>query len=105
MTTDYDLYNGTPPHVEGSDTSLAAAESVTDDVGRLCGVILALVKRAGTYGVTCDECEKTLLLKHQTASARLRELVLRDLIRDSGTRRLTRSRRQARVYVACKKEG
>lgn len=50
-------------------------------------------------GATCDEVEVALGLRHQTASARLRELVLKGAIKDSGARRLTRSKRKAAVYV------
>lgn len=37
-------------------------------------------------------------MRHQTASARVRELVLAGLIEDTGKRRKTRSGRGARVY-------
>lgn len=48
--------------------------------------------------MTCDEVEIVTGLKHQTASARIRELALKGLIKDSGKRRLTRSGRKAVVY-------
>lgn len=96
----YELYSGTPPHVAGCDTSLEAAESVAADVSRMASLVLSLVRRAGEYGVTCAEAEISLSMKHQTASARFRELVLRGLIVDSGRRRRTDGQRTpSRVYV------
>jgi len=61
--------------------------------------MLGWVRSKGNDGSTCDEAEEGLDMKHQTASARLRELVLKEFIVDSGMRRRTRSGRGARVYV------
>lgn len=49
-------------------------------------------------GATCDEVEVVLGLRHQTASARIRDLVIAKRIFDTGRRRLTRSGRKARIY-------
>jgi len=94
---DYDLYDGRPPRVRDSDTSGAAADSVVRNITELHREILALFDRA-TDGLTCDEVEVALQGRHQTISARVRELVLKGLIYDSQTRRQTRSGRRARVY-------
>jgi len=51
-------------------------------------------------GLTDEEIEHTLNLKHQTASARRRELVLGGLIHDSGQTRKTTSGREATVWRA-----
>ena len=86
------------PYVKGSDTSRAAAESMVPHVSDLEeGILLFLQKRGGA---TCDELEHVTGLAHQTASARLKGLADKGLIRDSGARRKTRSGRAARVYVA-----
>lgn len=61
--------------------------------------IFAVIAGRGDYGATCDEIEVVLELRHQTASARCTELTLSKHIVDSGRRRLTRSRRRARVYI------
>lgn len=80
-----------------TDTSVAAGEAIRPTAGALREQIhahLALVK-----GATCDEVEVALTMRHQTASARIRELKLEDLIQDSGDRRPTRSGKLAIVWV------
>ena len=93
---DYPLYDGTPPHV-GGDTSTDAAESIRKHVGPLHRQVLKRIEP----DATCDEVEVATGLAHQTASARIRELVQLGLIYDTGKRRPTRSGRQARVYARC----
>jgi hypothetical protein len=91
-----------PPYVRGSDTSKAAAESMIVSAASLRGRILALIAEivwARGGGWTCDEVEIFTGLKHQTVSARIRELCQLNIIKDSGRRRKTRSNRDARVYV------
>lgn len=93
----------TPPHVAGSDTSLAAAEAIRPHAPRQQDLVLASIAARYSEGMTCDEVEVALSLSHQTASARIRDLVKAGAIVDSGQRRKTRSGRKAAVYVA--KEG
>jgi len=93
-----DLYGGRPPYVRGSDTSEAAADSIETSSSTLRFKVLAFIKEAGTRGATDDEVEAALDMRHQTASARRRELVLSGHIRDSGNRRPTRSGRGATVW-------
>ena len=95
-----DPYNGEPPFVAGSDTSEDAAMSVSLEAPVIRAKCLALIERSGTVGVTCDELEVMLRMRHQTISARVRELVLMEEIYDTGARRKTRSGRGARVYRA-----
>ena len=93
-------YPDRPGYVRGSDTSQSAAESLSDEtVANMRGKVLAFVKES-MIGATCDEVEVALCMRHQTASARLRELVLDGKLQDTGERRLTRSCRPARVYTA-----
>ena len=99
----YDLFAGAPPSVKGSDTSEKAAESMRESVGHLQRTVFNHIK-ASRDGMTCDEAEELTGLRHQTCSARVRELVLKGFIVDSGNRRKTRSGRGARVYVATGKE-
>lgn len=85
------------PFVAGSDTSEAAAISVSGCAKTMQEVIRRLFVYHG--GLTCDEVERSLGLRHQTASARIRDLALRSHIVDSGERRVTRSGRKAVVWV------
>lgn len=96
-TGQYDLFGGTPPHVRNSPTSKAAAESVRGSLGNLQRQVLFLIRRAGARGMTCDELEVALDGRHQTISARVRELYLKGLIVKFGERP-TRSGRRAVVY-------
>jgi hypothetical protein len=50
-------------------------------------------------GLTDDEIEQKTSLRHQTASARRRELVLMELVKHSGQSRPTRSGRNAKIWV------
>lgn len=93
---DYDLYDGTPPHVAG-DTSSDAANAIRPSASHLEDVVVAHI--AQQDDATCDELEVLLGLSHQTCSARVREAVLHDRIYDTGRRRRTRSGRMARVYT------
>lgn len=95
MTT----YPTLPGFESGSDTSQAAALSI--DAGNLQQRALAHLRAAGRHGLTADELETLTGWRHQTASARLRELVLADLAYDSPDRRPTRSGRRAVVRKAC----
>jgi len=95
----FDAYRGDAPFVRGSDTSESAAEQAAPFRMSLSNQVLAVIKRAGSHGVTDDEVEVRLDLRHQTASARRRELVLAGVIKDSGNRRPTRSGRQATVWT------
>ncbi len=87
------------PYVRGSDTSRAAADSMVPHVSAIERCVLNFVS-AYHEGATCDEIEFAMGLAHQTASARLKGLSDKGLIKDSGARRKTRSGRAARVYVA-----
>ncbi len=91
-------YPDRPGHVRGSDTSEAAAGSLDEStLSRLRRKVHAFIAMRAD-GATCDEVEIALDLRHQTASARVRELVLGGFIEDTGRRRLTSSGRRARVY-------
>lgn len=92
-------YPDRPGHVHGSDTSRDAADSFDDsDLSRQKRRIMNYFA-AKPGGLTCDEVEAALGFRHQTASARIRELVLAGGLTDSGRRRRTRSGRSARIYV------
>ena len=94
----YELYGGTPPHSD-SETSLAAAHKIKTSAESLRGRVLQYIRDEAARGATDDELEVALDMRHQTASARRRELVLQGAIIDSGRRRKTRSGRFAKVWV------
>lgn len=87
------------PYVKGSDTSLEAAEEAVSFSASLREQILDHIQKLGGAGATCDEVEVSFGLRHQTASARIRELVQVGSLKDSGARRKTRSGRGAVVWV------
>ena len=61
------------PFVRGSETSQAAAESIEDKLGPMCRMVRSALANAPD-GLTCEEVELKTGLKHQTASARLKQL-------------------------------
>jgi hypothetical protein len=73
---------------------------MVSDTPRLRELVLSTVRASGEYGRTCDEIETQLGLRHQTISARVTELRNLGWIVDCGRRRLTRSNRNAAVWVA-----
>lgn len=98
-------YPNEPGYVAGSDTSRDAADSVANTALTMRMHIFDLLAKREPAGMTCDEVETALGYRHQTASARLRELSLSGAIHDTGDRRLTRSGRSARVYRVAERGG
>lgn len=86
---------GDAPYESSSETSAAAAASLDADLSRLEAYVFAVLARAAR---TCDAVEVATGLSHQTVSARVRGLVLRDRIVDSGDRAPTRSGRLAVIW-------
>ena len=85
--------------MKGSETSREAALSMLPAAGTIQRAILELFEAVGDEGLTDDEIEVELDLKHQTASAQRRALELATFVRKTNRRRLTRSGRAAGVYV------
>jgi hypothetical protein len=85
------------PH-NGTGTSAAAAESMSQHTSRLCEEVLAFIRQAGN--ATYDEVVNALGMRPQTAAPRIREFVLRGRLYDTGSRRPTSSGRSARMYAA-----
>ena len=107
MFDDMPLFNTpTVPH-NGVDTSMDAAESIRPSVNAMAKQVLECI-RANPNGMTCDEVELRLKMKHQTCSARIRDLsscqppfiVTRTDDKGKPIRRKTSSGRTARVYFA-----
>jgi hypothetical protein len=92
-------YNNRPPFVAGSETSEEAAKSI--DAGSIRDRVRALIEDMGCLGSTDEELERKLSMRHQTVSARRRELVLMGMVKDSGVKRRTTSGRKAVVWIAC----
>lgn len=92
------LYDGGPPH-EQTPTSAAAASSMRGSAQPIRDQVLKLIVASGYSGRTDDELEELLGMRHQTISARRRELVLLGEIIDSGLTRKTRSGRQATRWI------
>jgi hypothetical protein len=88
---------GDVPFERGSATSAAAAGALEAD--RLAELERLVYQTIAADPHTCDEVETITGLPHQTASARIRGLVLRDRLIDSGVRRRTRRNRAAVVWT------
>jgi response regulator of citrate/malate metabolism len=91
----YDARRAQRQRKRAQATSLDALSSI--DASTLQGLVLETIQ-AALAGLTCDEIEEQLDLRHQTASARLHELMKLGKIQDSGARRDTRSGRGAIVW-------
>jgi len=86
-------------YVKNSRTSRAAAISMEEHLTALQLTVFVLIREAGDTGRTCDEVETTMVgWRHQTVSARVRELYLQGWIYRTKRTRVTRSGRQAVVY-------
>ena len=70
---DLPLFAPMPHYVAGCDTSYEAAKSLRPDLSALRQRVLSTVQ-AAPQGITCEQLEAITGLKHQTASARLKEL-------------------------------
>lgn len=89
-------HQGDVPYEVESETSKAAAASLRSaELSRLETRVFEAVKERAR---SCDAIEIATGLSHQTVSARLRGLVLRDQIEDSGHKARTRSGRWAVVW-------
>ncbi len=103
----FDLFNTpTAPHC-GTETSRDAAESIKPHVNAMAAKVLHCI--AGMPGgLTCEQVEQITGLKHQTASARIRDLATCEPplivvgVDQEGNviRRPTSSGRTARVYFS-----
>jgi len=81
-----------------TDTSAAAHEAIAPHAAAMRLKVLTHIREVD--GATCDEIEIALGMKHQTASARLTELVKSGHAYKTICRRPTRSGCSARVIAA-----
>lgn len=91
------------PHVKRSDTSRASADQLKPVVRGVRKQVFDAVKEAGPDGMTTDEVEVKLNMRHQTASSQMTYMsktMTSPVLFDSNNRRQTRSGRYAAVLVA-----
>lgn len=85
------------PGFSNATTSKAAALSMRAHAGNLRDKVEAFMSQPG--GATCDEVHEALDMRHGTASARIRELVLLGRVKDSGKRRVSTAGKSVIVWV------
>jgi hypothetical protein len=86
------------PYVRGSETSAAAAASLTPEtMSVLQRRVLEFISSRGEEGATDEECQRELGMNPSTQRPRRGELANAGLIVEAGTR-LTSSRRRATVW-------
>lgn len=93
-------YDGFPPHVAGSDTSYEAAQALIHIAPTLRERVHAALTLFGLNGATDEDLEIKLRMRHQSVSARRRELERDGRAEKTGERRRNRSGRTARLYRA-----
>ena len=81
-------------------TSRLAHDSIRPHAASLRESIARVIADSAAHGMTCDEIEVHIGLRHQTASARIKELADAGRIRRTQRTRKTRSGRTAAVYVS-----
>ena len=77
-----------------------AARAIDPHLARLEALVLAELRRRGAWGGCNHELEAWLGLAGNTVRPRVRNLVLRGLVKHGGEYRITPSGRRARVWVA-----
>ena len=95
---EHQLDFGGAPYVD-TDTSRAAAVAIVPHAKAIRERVYSFIKVSGARGKTCDEIEVLMDGRHQTTSARVRDLAKDNRIKDSGDRRPTRSGRDAIVWI------
>ncbi len=75
----------------------------TASVGENQRQVLAHIESCGLFGSTCDEFQVASGMSHQSASPAFHHLARHGLIYTNGGLRMTRSGRQARVWLIARK--
>lgn len=94
------VYPDAPGH-RNVDTSVAAANALVAQLGRLQRVALNAIRAAGLFGLTADELALTMAMERWSVQPRTTELKRKGLIRDSGFRRPNATGKMAIVWIAC----
>jgi CRP-like cAMP-binding protein len=95
------VYPDAPGH-QGTDTSIAAADSIADSLGRLQAMSLAAIREASLsvpVGLTAEELAARLNMPRETVQPRTSELRRKGKIVDSDIRRRNASGKAAIVWV------
>ena len=91
-------YPDAPGH-RGVDTSIAAAEAIAPNLGRLQRLAETTIRAAGPDGLTADELAARLDMERWSIQPRTTELSRKGMIRDSGRRRRNVTGKVAIVWV------
>lgn len=94
----YNLYGGEPPSVSHSKTSKAAANQIKKRIGPLHLKIIQYLMDCPD-GATDEKMQIEIPMGANTQRPRRRELELLGRIKDSGKRELTRSKREAVIWI------
>ena len=93
----------TYPHEPGHrnvETSVAAADALAPQLGRLQRMAETTIRDAGAHGLTADELAARLDMDRWSIQPRTSELKRKGLVRDSGQRRPNSTGKLAIVWVA-----
>src|SRR5262245_4516850 len=93
-------YNDLPPYEAGSATSREAALRMARATPTMRERVYSFMLAQGSVGATDDEIEHALKMRHQTVSARRRELELDGRVAKTELRRRTSSGHSAAVSIA-----
>ena len=89
----------TAPH-NHSETSKAAAESISEHLPRLEALVLEAIRGAGSEGLTDEEAQEVTGLQGSTERPRRIRLWEKGLVVRAGVQRKTKAGRLAEVWVA-----
>lgn len=96
------------PNCAGSkgeaETGKDAAAAMNLHLGRVQQLVADTVEAAGARGMTPEELSEATGLERTTVQPRTSELRAKGILRDSGQRRLNRSRKRAIVWVYVPKD-
>jgi hypothetical protein len=87
------------PPTNGVSTSNEAAAAIMPYAERQRDRLLQFIIEQGMTGSTAQEAEIPLGMPAQTITPRLLEIRKDGLVKDSGVKRMTRSKRRARVWI------
>ena len=82
------------------ETSVAAADALAPQLGRLQRMAETTIRDAGAHGLTADELAARLDMDRWSIQPRTSELKRKGLVRDSGQRRPNSTGKLAIVWVA-----
>ena len=93
-------FHSKAPYLQGSVTSLEAAEAIEPKVGTLRRAVLECIRSSALHGWTDEQIQRLTNMGPSTQRPRRVELMRAGLVVDSGRTRKTASGRNATVWVA-----